>query len=65
MGKGGADTLIYCLTVGSLYHPSEHMHVNKIVHKKQAERFVKINHRSPLTWQLIELTVLSPKLRSC
>lgn len=41
------------------------MRINKIAGKKQAERFVKINHRSPLTWQLIELTVLSPKLRSC
>lgn len=32
-GMGGADILIYCLKVGSLYHPFEYMHVKKIVHK--------------------------------
>lgn len=32
-GKGGADILIYYLKVGSLYRPSEYMHINKIAHE--------------------------------
>jgi len=41
-----------------------HAHLKNSTHKR-AKHFIKINNRSTLIWQFNELTVLSPKLRSC